>query len=94
LLDEHQAQRTARAGEALALIARDVQEQVPGVRTSATQGEPERVLATLAGERPRTLLVMGLGRGSGLLAPQPGSTAYRVLCLAPTPVFVVPTRLP
>ena len=92
LLLEHQAQRVARAGEELALLGREVQAQVPGVRTSAIPGEPERVLATMASERPRTLLVMGLRRGSGLLAPQPGSTAYRVLCLTHTPVLVVPAR--
>jgi hypothetical protein len=92
LLEEHQAQRTARAGDELALLAREVRAQVPDVGTSATQGEPERALATLAGDRPRTLLVMGLRRGAGLLSPQPGSTAYRVLCLARTPVLVVPAR--
>ena len=93
LLEEHQAQRTARAGDELRLLAREVQAQVPNVRTSAAHGEPERVLATLASERPRTLLVMGLRRGAGLLSPQPGSTAYRVLCLSRTPVLVVPARL-
>lgn len=93
LLEQHQALRTARAGDELALLAREVQPRVPDVRTSATQGEPERALATLASARPRTLLVMGLRRGAGLLGPQPGSTAYRVLCLARTPVLVVPTRL-
>jgi nucleotide-binding universal stress UspA family protein len=92
LLEEHQAQRTARAGDELALLAREVQAQVPDVRTTATQGEPERALATLASDRPRTLLVMGLRRGAGLLSPQPGSTAYRVICLAQTPVLVVPAR--
>jgi nucleotide-binding universal stress UspA family protein len=93
LLQEHQALRTARAHDELALLAREVQAQVPDVRTSATPGPPERVLAALASERPRTLLVMGVRRGSGLLAPQPGSTAYRVLCLTRTPVLVVPARL-
>jgi nucleotide-binding universal stress UspA family protein len=93
LLDAHQAQRTARAGEELALLAREVQAQVPDVRTSASLGEPERVLATLADEQPHTLLVMGIRRGAGFFSPQPGSTAYKVLCLARTPVLVVPTRL-
>ena len=93
LVEEHQAQRTARAGQELALLAREVQAQVPDVRTAASQGEPERVLATLAGEQPHSLLVMGVRRGAGLLSPQPGSTAYKVLCLARTPVLVVPTRL-
>ena len=66
---------------------------MPAVRTAAVQGDPERVLAAMAGERPRTLLVLGLRRGAGLLSPQPGSTAYRILCLARTPVLVVPARL-
>jgi nucleotide-binding universal stress UspA family protein len=93
LLQEHQALRTARAGDELRLLAREVGAQVPDVRISATHGEAERALATLASEHPRTLLVMGLRRGAGLLSPQPGSTAYRVLCLARTPVLVVPARL-
>ena len=93
LLEEHQAQRTARAGEELALLAREVSEQVREIRTSATLGEPERVLASLGAETPGTLLVMGVRRGAGLLSPQPGSTAYKVLCLTRTPVLVVPTRL-
>ncbi len=93
LVDEHQRQRTIRAGEELALLGREIQAQVPDVRTTAVRGEPERVLATLGSERPHSLLVMGIRRSAGLFSPQPGSTAYRVLCLARTPVLVVPTRL-
>lgn len=93
LLEAHQAQRTAKAGDELALLAREVSGQVRDVRTSSTLGDPERVLAALGAETPGALLVMGIRRGAGLLAPQPGSTAYRVLCLTRTPVLVVPTRL-
>ena len=93
LVEQHQAHRTARAGEELALFSREVQAQVPDVRTVALQGDPERVLAALAGEQPHSVLVMGVRRGAGLLSPQPGSTAYRVLCLSRTPVLVMPTRL-
>jgi nucleotide-binding universal stress UspA family protein len=93
LVDAHQTQRTAHVGEELALLAREVQSQVPEVRTASVLGEPERVLAALGDERPHSLLVMGVRRGAGLLSPQPGSTAYRVLCLARTPVLVVPARL-
>ena len=93
IVDEHQAQRTARAGQELALLAREVQARMPDVRTVALQGDPERVLASLAAEQPHSLLVMGVRRGAGLLSPQPGSTAYKVLCLARSPVLVVPTRL-
>jgi nucleotide-binding universal stress UspA family protein len=93
LVEQHQARRTAQAGEELALLGREVQAQVPDVRTVALQGEPERVLAALAREQPHSLLVMGVRRGAGLLSPQPGSTAYKVLCLARTPVLVMPARL-
>jgi nucleotide-binding universal stress UspA family protein len=93
LVEEHQAQRAARAADELALLAREVQDQVATVRTVTLRGEAERALATLGDEHPGSLLVMGVRRGAGLLSPQPGSTAYRVLCLARTPVLVVPARL-
>jgi hypothetical protein len=63
------------------------------VRTAASQGDPERVLATLAREQPQTLLVMGVRRGAAMVAPHAGSTVYKVLCLARTPVLVVPSRI-
>ena len=56
-------------------------------------GESERVLASLGGQVPGTVIVMGVRRGGGLLGPQPGSTAYRVLSLSHVPVLVVPARL-
>lgn len=93
LVEAHQAKRTARAADELALLARELQAQLPAVRTTASLGEPERVLAALGDERPHSIIVMGVRRGAGLLAPQPGSTAYRVLCLARTPVLVIPARL-
>jgi nucleotide-binding universal stress UspA family protein len=93
MVDAHQAQRVAKAGEELALLAREVQAQVPEVRTSVAEGEPERVLAGLGGQVPGTIVVMGVRRGGGLLGPQPGSTAYRVLSLSRVPVLVVPARL-
>lgn len=93
LLDAHQAQRVTKAGEELALLAREIQTQVREVRTSVTEGEPERVLAGLAGQVPGSIIVMGVRRSGGLLGPQPGSTAYRVLSLSRVPVLVVPARM-
>jgi nucleotide-binding universal stress UspA family protein len=93
MVEAHQAQRVAKAGEELAMLAREVQAQVPEARTSVTEGEPERVLAGLGGQVPGTVIVMGVRRGGGLLGPQPGSTAYRVLSLSHVPVLVVPARL-
>jgi nucleotide-binding universal stress UspA family protein len=93
MVEAHQAQRVAKAGEELAMLAREVQAQVPEARASVTEGEAERVLASLAGQMPGTVMVMGVRRGGGLLGPQPGSTAYRVLSLSHVPVLVVPARL-
>lgn len=93
MLEEHQAQRAARANEELALLAREVQSQIAVVRTATLRGDPDRALSTVGDEHPGSVLVMGVRRGASLLSPQPGSTAYRVLCLARTPVLVVPARL-
>lgn len=93
LLDEHHALRVRKAGDELALLAKEVRGQVAEVRVAALEGEPERALAALAEEQAGTLVVMGVRRGSGLLVPQPGSTAYRVLCVARTPALIVPARL-
>ena len=93
MVDAHQAQRVTKAGGELAMLAREVQVEGREVRTAVTEGEPERVLAGLAGQMPGTVIVMGVRRGGGLLGPQPGSTAYRVLSLSHVPVLVVPARL-
>jgi nucleotide-binding universal stress UspA family protein len=52
------------------------------------------VITTLGAEQKARLIVMGLRGAGGLLAPAPGSTAYRVLCLALIPVLALPTRRP
>ena len=93
LLDEHHAQRVRKAGDELAMLSQELRGRVADVRVAALEGEPERTLAALADEQAGTLVVMGVRRGGGLLGPQPGSTAYRVLCLARTPVLIVPARL-
>jgi nucleotide-binding universal stress UspA family protein len=93
LLDEHHAQRVRKAGDELALLAREIRGQVAEVRVAALEGDPERTLAALADGQAGSLLVMGVRRGGGLLGPQPGSTAYRLLCLARTPALIVPARL-
>jgi nucleotide-binding universal stress UspA family protein len=63
-----------------------------GIRcdTVVALGRPADALAAAAEERQAGLIVVGLmGEDAGRV-PQPGSTAYRVLCLAHVPVLVVP----
>jgi nucleotide-binding universal stress UspA family protein len=58
--------------------------------TIVSLGRPDDGVVSIAEERKAGLIVMGLGGGPGLLAPRPGSIAYRVLCVARAPVLVVP----
>ena len=53
-------------------------------------GRPDDAIASMAEERHAGLIVMGLGGGSGVLERRPGTIAYRVLCIATSPVLVVP----
>ena len=94
LVEAHQAQRTARAGEELAQFARELQAQVPDVRVERLCRASRSACSPPWPASSRTpCSSMGMRRGAGLLSPQPGSTAYKVLCLARAPVLVVPTRL-
>ena len=55
-------------------------------------GRPADTIASVAEARRAGMIVMGLVSGPGTLGARPGSIAYRVLCLAPTPVLVVPPQ--
>jgi nucleotide-binding universal stress UspA family protein len=55
-------------------------------------GRPADSIAAIAEKRQAGLIVVGLIGEKGAGAPRPGSTAYRVLCLAHVPVLVVPAR--
>ncbi|HEY8550096.1 MAG TPA: universal stress protein [Vicinamibacterales bacterium] len=93
LLREHQAHRVAQAEKELELLAGEARQKVSDVRVYAGSGRPEQLLGAISDEEPGTLLVMGLRHSAGMLSPQPGSTAYQVLCLSRTPVLVVPARV-
>ncbi len=58
--------------------------------TIVLRGRPDDVIASIAEERKTGLIVMGLGGGPGVLERRPGTIAYRVLCIAASPVLVVP----
>jgi nucleotide-binding universal stress UspA family protein len=60
--------------------------------TVVAVGQPADSIASIAKERHAGLIVVGLTGQGGVLAPQPGSIAYRVLSLAHVPVLVVPTH--
>jgi nucleotide-binding universal stress UspA family protein len=55
-------------------------------------GRPADTIALVAEERRAALIVIGLASSQGLLGARPGAIAYRVLCLARTPVLVVPPQ--
>jgi len=61
-----------------------------GCDTVVAVGRPADAIASIAQDRRAGLIVVGLSGEHGLLAPRPGSIAYRVLCLAQVPVLVVP----
>ena len=52
-------------------------------------GEPAEEIARHAREKQSALIVMSLG-SSAMYGRSPGSIAYKVLCLAPVPVFALP----
>jgi nucleotide-binding universal stress UspA family protein len=90
LVDERQRQQVARAEKELGLLADEVRGTTPNVIVRTAIGTPELVLADAGREQSGTLLVLGLRSQHGLLGPQPGSTAYRVLCLSEAPILVLP----
>jgi nucleotide-binding universal stress UspA family protein len=77
----------SRAEQQMEAIALKFAKQV-SVTTEVRFGPAPEELAAQASSLPNALVVIGLG-GRGLLH-RPGSTAYRVLCLAETPVIAVP----
>jgi nucleotide-binding universal stress UspA family protein len=65
----------------------------PGAEMDETlvlPGRPADEIAGLAGTRHAGLIVMGLTSGARRRTARPGSIAYRILLLTPTPVLVVP----
>jgi nucleotide-binding universal stress UspA family protein len=55
-------------------------------------GPPADSIASIADQRRARVIVMGLASSPWPLGSRPGSIAYRVLCLAKTPVLVVPPQ--
>jgi nucleotide-binding universal stress UspA family protein len=90
MVDTHQQQQLARAERELHLLADEIRGTAPTVVVRTALGAPELVLSASGSQRDDTLLVLGLRSRQGLLGAQPGSIAYRVLCLSEVPVLVVP----
>ncbi len=61
-----------------------------GIESLVVSGAPSDEISAIAAERHAGLIVMGLTGTGGLLGARPGSIAYRVLCLATTPVLALP----
>jgi nucleotide-binding universal stress UspA family protein len=77
--------RIRRARARLEDIARALD---PAIDVDVRVGSPPEQVATAAREVAGTLLVVGLDGGAPL--GRMGSTAYRIVCLAETPVLAVP----
>lgn len=86
-LEAHQRSAQDQARTELSQIARAAGHVA---ETVVSPGHPAEEIAGLARTRDAGLIVMGLAGQSGLLDARPGSIAYRVLILTPTPVLVVP----
>ncbi|HSL19932.1 MAG TPA: universal stress protein [Vicinamibacterales bacterium] len=82
---------TAEGVHALEALAASLRARLR-VETTVLGGEPAEEIARLAIRRKASLIVMGLRGAGGLFAPAVGSTAYRVLTLAPVPVLAIPTE--
>ncbi len=63
--------------------------RVVNIETAIAIGPPAEMLVTMAEERQAGLIVLGLMGDDGHVS-RPGSIAYRLLCLTPVPVLVVP----
>jgi universal stress protein A len=81
----------AQARAALAKVSASLRGRVRS-EVVVQLGRPPDAIAAIAEQRSAALIVMGLGAPEGARRPQPGSIAYRVLCLAHVPVLVVPSR--
>ena len=86
----HERTRLRQARERLARLA-DAASGGVLVETRVTYGHPADEIARVAIEQEIGLIVMGL-TGDGASGSCPGSVAYRVLTMAPAPVFALPLQ--
>lgn len=86
-VEAHQRSALDDAREELSRLATKTSDSP--IETVVAPGNPAEEIAALAMTRRAGLIVMGL-IGRRVLGARPGSIAYRVLVLAPTPVLVVP----
>ena len=90
LVQESQEGRLASARTALTTLAGQLC-GTRGCEDLVILGNPAEMIGSVARDRGTQLIVMGLASEQGVLAPRPGSIAYRVLCSSTVPVLVVPT---
>jgi nucleotide-binding universal stress UspA family protein len=90
LLEAQQKERLVRAEQRLRTLAEELDRHSVRTEIYVGAGPAEDVIAELADRAERTLVVLGLRSARAMLGQQPGSTAYRVLCVSKAPVLVVP----
>lgn len=88
-LDEQGKREVARAKVRLDELASSLGER-PHAETLVTGGSPADAIALVTAEHGVGLIVMGLTGESGWFGARPGTTAYRVLATAATPVLALP----
>lgn len=85
--DQERPERLEQARASLGHIAQVLDPlRPPAVMVGS--GTPAEEIAAIAASMPDLLIVVGLG--GGWMLHRPGSTAYRVLCLATVPVLGLP----
>lgn len=87
-LDAESRRQIARAKIRLDELATGLGTDTP-VATVVTAGSPADAIATVAAEHNVGLIVMGLSGDAGPFGSRPGTTAYRVLATAATPVLAL-----
>lgn len=85
--DEERPARVERTRTSLGLIAQVIDPHDPP-SVLVRSGTPAEEIADVAASMKDPLIVVGLG--GGWMLHRPGSTAYRVLCLATVPVLALP----
>jgi nucleotide-binding universal stress UspA family protein len=90
LLEAQHQERLARAEQTLRAQGGELERQAVQTEIHVEAGQTDEVIAKLGAQQERTLVVLGLRNARAAIGPQPGSTAYRVLCVSKAPVLVVP----
>jgi nucleotide-binding universal stress UspA family protein len=89
LLHVEEETAVARAGRLLSELAQTLDHHLP-IEARILRGTPGQEIANVARHENASLVVLSLASAAHGSKHQPGSVAYSVLCLAPTPILALP----